>query len=183
MKAVALVCPSCGGRLLADPGTPFGVCNPCSKGWDFSSGRMREVPVEEPAAAPAGGAGDTVRLPFYRFEAAGRGGSAPVFVMAFAIGRIGSPHDDGSMLTMEGFEGEVRPGTLDRPPGLGLPTAAGLARFLALRKLDMDGALGLKPNEVRLGDPSILAVPFDRVGDRLTDRVTGLTLDARQLGS
>ena len=175
MKAVALTCARCSGRLLAAPGVALGVCNPCSTAWDFSTGEKREVPVLE--AVNRKQAGEKVmRLPFVRFEAEGSGRSAPVFVMVFGIAKIGTPFDDGSKLTVDAKEIETRPGCVDAPPELSLETAAALARFLALRVLDREGKSSLRPQAVHLRNPAVVAVPFRVVGATLVDPISGMTI-------
>ncbi|MBI3451069.1 MAG: hypothetical protein HY049_19420 [Acidobacteria bacterium] len=178
VKAVALTCPQCSGRLLAAPGIPLGVCNPCSLGCDFATGEKKQLPVLE-AVVESGG--DSLRLPFIRFEAAGGGDRSLVYVMAFAISKIGTPYDDGSKLTVEAREISTRPGRLDVAPALGIETAAGLARFLALRRLDPDAKLNLRPQAVSLSAPSILAMPFRVNGDTLVDPISGMTEQRKSL--
>jgi len=174
VKAVTLVCPRCTSKLLVSPGVSLGVCNPCSTAYDFSSGEKRPIPVEEAVGGAQEEGAPAVRLPFLRFEASARSGSAAVFVMAFALRKIGTPHDDGSKMTVDGFDRATRPGSVDAPPEIAVATAAGLARFLALRRLDPDGRLGLVPEAVRLGNPAVLSVPFVPRGERLFNPFTGL---------
>jgi len=173
MKAVALTCPQCSGKLLVSPGVPLAVCNPCSRAFDFATGEKKSLPVLEAAVEPLG---DSLRLPFIRFDAAGGGDHAPVYVMAFAISKIGTPYDDGSKLTVEARQMETRPGRLDVAPALGIETAAGLGRFLALRRLDPDGTRNLRPQAVSLSGPAILAMPFRVNGDMLADPVSGMEI-------
>jgi hypothetical protein len=179
LKAVALTCARCGGRLLVAPGVGVGVCNPCSTAYDFSGGEKRAFPVEEPVPSSEetdeGGAAEC-RLPFLRFEAAGAGSSAEVFVMAFALSKIGTAQDAGSKLTVDGLVVKVRPGRVDVPPELSVATAAALARFLALRRLDPGGERGLRPAAVRLGTPVLFSIPCADRGTSLLEPYTRLTL-------
>src|SRR5262249_26806173 len=127
IRAVALTCARCSGRLMAAPGVSLGGGNSCSTAWDFSSGGKRPLPVEG-GIAPLSAAGEeTLRLPFIRVEADGAGSSGSIYVMAFAISKIGTPFDDGSKLTMEAKKLDVRPGGVDLSPEIGLETATGLA--------------------------------------------------------
>jgi hypothetical protein len=173
MKAVALTCARCGGSLTSAPGVSLGVCNPCSTAYDFATGEKRAVPVVEPIVDDGG---EVRRLPFIRFEAEGAGATGAVFVMAFSIAKIGTPYDDGSKLTVEAKEMDNRPGRLDAPPELSLETAAGLARFLSLRRFDPDGKRSLRPEAVRLRGPSVLAMPFRVTAAGLVDPISGMTL-------
>ena len=181
MKAIALTCGRCGGNLLVSPGVAFGVCNPCSAGWILSTEGKRGIPVEEPILEGEAAA-EVIRLPFVRFDAAGGGAEARIYVMAFGLAKIGSPHDDGSKLTVGGFEGEMRPGRLDRPVDLPIQTAAGLARFLGLRRLDPDGKARLRPAAIRLSAPAIVAIPFRVKGGSLVDPITGIVLERSLAG-
>jgi hypothetical protein len=159
--------------MQASPGGAIGICNACSTAYDLASPRKRALPIEEPIldVAPQ----DGTRLPFIAFDASGGGAAARVYVMAFAITRIGGPSDDGMRLTASGKSFETRPGGLDQPPDLSLATAAALARFSALKRLDPDGASRLRPEGVALSEPAILAVPFVERGDRRVNALTGLT--------
>ena len=182
MKAIALICGRCGGHLLVSPGVGLGVCNPCSAAWDFSAGEKREIELKEPILPAEAVEEEVLRLPFITFEATGGGNAGRVFVMAFGLSKIGTPHDDGSKLTVDGFEGEMGRGSLDRPPDLTVSTAAGLARFLALRRLDPDGRRRLRPTDVRLSAPAVIAVPFGVRRDTLHDPITGLVLERSLVG-
>jgi hypothetical protein len=157
-----------------------GVCNPCSTAFDFSTGEKQAIPILEAVAeVPPGG--EIRRLPFVRFDAVGAAVRAPVFVMAFAISRIGTPLDDGAALTMDRKALTLRPGRVDSPPELRIETAAGLARFLALRVLDPDGKVGLRPEGVVLASPAIVAVRFRVTSVGFTDPISGVTLSAEAL--
>jgi len=182
MKAVALTCARCTGLLEAFPGVALGVCPPCGAAWDFASGEKRLVPIEEAVAPVPPDVSEILRLPFIRFEASGAGGTARVYVMAFGISRIGTPHDDGSKMTMDAREFETRPGRLDAAPELGIETAAGLARYLALRRLDPDAGARLRPVDVVLRCPALLAVPFRVVGPSVVDPITGMTFTLASIG-
>jgi hypothetical protein len=193
VKAVALTCTRCSGKLLAHPGVALGVCNPCSTAFNFSTGEKKEVPVLEAVdrrpvdrdAVDREGrpSQEVMKLPFIRFEAEGAGRSAPVFVMVFGIAKIGTPYDDGSKLTVDAREMETRPGSVDAPPELSLETAAALARFLALRVLDPDGRAALRPEAIHLRSPAVVAVPFRVVGATLVDPISGMTIQRTVLGS
>jgi hypothetical protein len=177
VKAIALTCARCSGRLLVAPGVSLGICNVCAAAYDFSTGEKRELPVLEPAAGPSEGPARAVRLPFLRFEAAGAGASRPIYVMGFAVTRIGSPLDDGAKLTTDGLDRELRAGRVDVPPELPVATAAALARFSALRKLDPDARAGLRPAGVGLSAPCVLAVPFAERAGRLFNPFTGMAVE------
>jgi hypothetical protein len=155
------------------------VCNPCSAAFDFATGEKQAIPILEAEAETT--AGEIQRLPFVRFDAVGAGLTAPVFVMAFAISRIGTPLDDGAALTLNRRALDLRPGRVDVPPELRIATAAGLARFLALRLFDPDGKVGLRPEAVVLGSPSIVAILFRVTSVGFTDPVSGVTLPPEAL--
>ena len=181
MKAVALICSRCGGRLLVAPGVGIGVCNPCSAACDFSTGEKKSLPVEEPILDPPPGGEPIVRLPFIRFSASAAGERVNVYVMAFALRKIGTPHDDGSKLTVDEIDAPMRPGRADIPPEIAVATAAALARFLALRRIDPDGRKDLRPAAVRLADPTVVVIPYVDRGDRLFNPVTGVAQDRSEV--
>lgn len=183
MRAQALLCPTCGGRLCGlDMDALFG-CSECSAAFEpTDDGLEGPFPVKKAGKTPGG---SHIALPFWRFSVAllphpeGVGPIRKVYLPAFDMRRRGYFGDPGLAWTVGQLDLVVHDGQTELCGAtVGAQAAEKLASYFVLEAVDRQKDVTALRLDAELTEPMILLVSFEDAGDRLVDPLSGKSYPA-----